>query len=550
MDRLQSEAQPVGPADDDFEGHGSRARGPWMSRMTDAARKRSPGAPGHADDDRRPGGSYGRTTPGGVVPGPQVDPPSEPSLDSLVDITLLLDYTWFVLRSLRRHALGALATLIVALSVVGLAVNIWPKTYEIDGRLLVQQSSLVSTLVNPDRVTTRELGPPTLAAAEIVESHDNLLRIMKETNLMTEWERTRSPVLRLKDRIFDLLRGTLTDDQRTYVMMGILENRLQITTNAEGTIGFLISWPNAEMGRLLVDKAMQSFLEFRRATETAAITDSIAILDKSADAIEVQVRNTLTQLPKSGSTVETPRPTRRVATPAGPSAESTVRLNRVRTELDRVSQEVARLEAARIQQLSEAQQRLNAARSIYTETHPTVQAARQAVAGLSNEPAELARLRQEVRTLTAEHDELSTRVGAATANAEQARLMSQLEAASPIASLDIRGLANDNDPVGLRLKNQMAELASVHARSSAARAELSSLQAGFKYQYSVVKPPQVPREPKGPNVLAILGAGSIASLLLALAYAVVTDIASGRVLDAWQVERHVRAPVAMRIRSL
>ena len=126
--------------------------------------------------------------------------------------------------------------------------------------------------------------------------------------------------------------------------------------------------------------------------------------------------------------------------------------------------------------------------------------------------------------------------------------MSQLEAATPAASMElIQPTSGDADPVGLRLKNQLAELALVQARASAARAELASAQAGFKYQYSVVRPPQLPRAPISPNVLAILGVGVVASLLLAVGFSVGADLASGRALEAWQVERLVRAPIAVRM---
>ena len=114
----------------------------------------------------------------------------------------------------------------------------------------------------------------------------------------------------------------------------------------------------------------------------------------------------------------------------------------------------------------------------------------------------------------------------------------------------VRQPSSDADPIGLRLKNQMTELAMVQARGSAARAELASLQAGFKYQYSVVRPPQLPRAPIAPNVPAILGAGFLASLLMALVYAVGADLLGGRALAAWQIERLVDAPIAVRVRSL
>ena len=224
---------------------------------------------------------------------------------------------------------------------------------------------------------------------------------------------------------------------------------------------------------------------------------------------------------------------------------------RLRSALAERQQEVARLESVHTQQLGEAQARLSAALTIYTEGHPTVVSLKQTIARLAAEPSDLVAGRRQARTLEAQYDELSTSVGALTARAEQERLFSQLEAAAPSASLDLlRPSTGDADPVGLRLKNQMTELAMVQARASAARAEFASAQAGFKYQYSVVRPPQLPRAPVAPNVPAMLVAGVVASVLLALMFALGTDLASGRALEAWQVEREVRAPIVLRVSTL
>ena len=467
----------------------------------------------------------------------------------LVDVTLLADYGRFVVHALRRHTRGALTIFALTMGVLAVALSAWPRTYQIDGRLLVQSSSLVSSLVNPERGASRENRGPTLAAQEIVKSRDNLLAIMKATNLMAEWQRTRTPLFRLKDQVMALLRGAPTDEERLDAMAGLLEDRLQVGANDEGTVGFVLKWPDPAMGRQLVDSAMQSFLEHRRVTEAAAIADSISILDQSADAIESEIKATLEQLPAQRGAPRRVVP--RAPASSGPSAEVTVRLARLRSALEDRQQEVARLEGAHTQQVAEAQARLSAALTIYTEGHPTVVALKQTVARLSAEPPDLTAARREARSLETQYDELSTRVGALTARAEQDRLMSQLEAATPAASMELmRPSTGEADPTGLRLKNQMAELAMVQARGSAARAELASAQAGFKYQYSVVRPPQLPRAPIAPNVVAIAAAGTIASLLLALAFAIAADLLTGRALEAWQVERQVRAPIAARVSTL
>lgn len=478
-------------------------------------------------------------------------PPAPSAVDAdqrLVDVTLLADYWRFLWQALGRHKFGAALAMLVTLGAVIGALREWPRTYQIDGRLLVQGTSVVSSLVNPEG-SRREGTGPTLAAREIVKSRDNLLAIMSSTNLVAEWARTRTPLFRLKDRVTAAVLGEPTEQQRVDALAGLLEERLEVGTNEEGTVSFVIKWPDPAMGRQLVDAAMSSFLQHRRVTQAAAITDSIAILDQSADAIEAAIKKTLGQLPPPPS-----MPVRRAPRPAmpsatGPTAETTVRLARVRSALEAQQQEVARLEAGHTQQLAEAQARLSAALTIYTEGHPTVVTLKQAVQRLTTEPTELVAARREARALESQYDDLSTSVGALTARAEQERLRSQLDAAVPqdIPVQLLRPSSSEADPIGLRLKNQMAELAMVQARASAARAELASAQAGFKYQYSVVRPPQLPRAPVAPNVPAIAGAGIIASLLLALAYAAGRDLASGRAFSAWQVERLVNAPVAVRV---
>ena len=77
-------------------------------------------------------------------------------------------------------------------------------------------------------------------------------------------------------------------------------------------------------------------------------------------------------------------------------------------------------------------------------------------------------------------------------------------------------LGDESDAVSVRLRVEMSQLAAVRERENAARAELASAEAGFKYRYTVTRPPRLPRGPVSPNVTAIMLAGAIASLILAI----------------------------------
>jgi uncharacterized protein involved in exopolysaccharide biosynthesis len=438
-----------------------------------------------------------------------------PEDDKLFDIDQLRQSVAFVIQAVRRQKVTAAATFVLVFGAVATIASLWPKTYEADGRLLMQRNEVTASLVNPGRTIPREAESPTLAAREIVLGRENVLALMKATNLLEEWERTRAPLLRFKDWLFGLFRAAPTEDERIDALAGLIEDRLQVGTSEEGAVSFFIRWPDPQMAFRLVDEAMKSFLEYRRINETAAINESIAILDRSANALETQITETVAQLPQRPTqrqVVRRPPPARS----AGPSPQSTVQLSRMKSELEARQQEITRMAASRSQQLSEARGQLTTARTIYTEDHPTVLTLRQMVEQLSRDSPELAAARRDARQLEEEYDALSITVGVATEAAQSRTNTAVTSAAPPVVPFSLLGVGDESDPVGLRLRVEIAQLAAVRERANAARAELASAQAGFKYRYSVTRPARVPRHPSGPNVAAIILLGAIASLVLAI----------------------------------
>jgi uncharacterized protein involved in exopolysaccharide biosynthesis len=264
---------------------------------------------------------------------------------------------------------------------------------------------------------------------------------------------------------------------------------------------------------------MKSFLAYRRETETAAITESINILDKSIGALESQIHATIAQLPTRRVERPAARARPRPTVPAGPSPQTMVELSRLKSALELRQQDVARLAGAQTQQLSEAQARLNAALTMYTEGHPTVSALRKTVAQLSRDSPELTAARRDAQRLQAEHDALSVKVGIATEIRSLSMAMADELAEPAVDPFSLLNIGDENDPVSLRLRVEISQLAALREHANAARAELSSAEAGFKYRYSVTRPPRVPRGPSGPNVSLIVLVGALAGVMLAVAAA-------------------------------
>lgn len=490
--------------------------------------------------------------------------------DRLIDLVQVTNYLGFVLRSVGRRWLLAASIAIVVMGAIATAAFLWPKAYHVDAKLLVQRNDVMASLVNPGRTISREAEEPTRATEEIVLQHENLLSVIKETDLMNRWEQTRTPLLKTKDRIMAALSGPKSDAAKLDGMVGLLEQRVKVYATPEGSVTFDLTWPEPTLGYDIVDKVIQNFLQFRRVSETSAISDSITILDESVQTLERQVTQTIAELPRRPSVpvrrfdpTPTPAPVQTASvpvvppTPSGPPADITRRLTRLRSDLDSKRQEIARLDEAHRLQVTDAQSRLTAAKMVYGDDYPAVMALRQTVAQLARESPELVNLRRDVQALESEYDTLANAVQSAdeAQRVASTSLVPSTDSArtrvqAPPIQVDLGvNSAEGNDPTSLRLKVELSELAAVRERANAARAELQSSQAGFKYQYKMIRPPQVPRGPSSPNIPLWLAAGAIASLLLAVFAAVAADLASGRILEAWQVEHQLGVPVTVKLQE-
>lgn len=156
-------------------------------------------------------------------------------------------------------------------------------------------------------------------------------------------------------------------------------------------------------------------------------------------------------------------------------------------------------------------------------------------------------MRKIVEALEDDHESLTAAVLTATKQSEDAKRAADAgepepTPAAPLLEYVTFSGSDDNDPTGLRLKVELAQLAVVRERANAARAELMSSQAGFKYQYNTIRPPRMPRRPAGPDARGIAAAGCAASVALAVLVALAADLLGGRIVEPWQLERMVGVP--------
>lgn len=508
------------------------------------------------------------------------------SSEPIVDVKRLFNYTVFVLRSVKRHKMLAASAVALVMGLTVAAVMLLPKTYHVQTKLFAQRNAVMAALSNPGRAVPWDADAPTRAAAETVLRRDNLISLISQTDLIKEWDRRRAPVLRAKDWVMAKVTGyTLTSDDKLDGLVELLETRMKVEAGAvgDGTVTIDLDWPDAEMAYKLVQSAQQTFLEARQVAETAAIGESIGILERYSESLHDNINRTLVELDRAqgakaplaaavpSRVALASRPTASAATSIAASlgvpqlAESIdgdPALVKLKGTLTTKRLELGRIEEARQRQVADAQAKLSQLKTVYTPNHPSVMSAEQNLVQVAQDQPQALSLAAEIEEMQAEYDKRVadatdrrlqdelTRKSAAAAAAAVNVAPRIVEAPAPPPTPRPQPVDSKAEFASLRLRSELNQLESVLQRTDGARIELAVSQAAFKYRYSVIRPAQIPREPVSPNIRMVLAAGLFASFFLAIGAAVSKDILSNRILEGWQVERQLGLPVLGTVRAV
>jgi uncharacterized protein involved in exopolysaccharide biosynthesis len=464
-------------------------------------------------------------------------PPKDPDDFELIDLDQVKNWVGFVLHSVRRRKLlaGSVALLTVG-ATLGI-LSVMPRTYRVEAQLLAQRNTVMPSLGNPKRTVPIE-DSPTRAAAETVLRRDNLLSLMKQTDLMNHWLQNRGWLFRLKDRLVDLISAP-TEEEKTIGMVEFLESRLTVKA-VDPTVTISLEWPDAQLAYRLVDSALQNFLEQRHSTEVSTIAETISILEGHAanlkEAIDAEMEDVRPQgtVPSAAPGAPSTAPRRDVVSEAN-KAE----LAEVKVMLDAKRKATNELEDFRRRRLTDLQAQLAQQRAIYADAHPAIVTLLQSISALQEPSPQLQALTKEEKDLQAEYDRLSARRAEGSAAVAKARR----ESAPVVRSGDKRAEDLNADYARTRLRFAMEKYDVLLERIESARIELDTARAAFKYRYGIIRPPTFPRRPEKPKVPLVIAAGVIAALALGTLAAALADLLSGKILEPWQMSRGLGLPV-------
>src|SRR5438128_15409 len=439
--------------------------------------------------------------------------------DDLVDWERVRRSALLSLRSVRRRLVLFICVAggMVLLAVAALAVL--PKTYEVQTRILAQRNAVLATRADSSQIE------PTRAAVDTITSHENLRSLIQQTDLLHEWTLRRAPLLQLKDRLLRALGRTPTDDELAQGLVGLLQKQLTVWTTPDGAMTISLQWRDPVLAYRLVDAAQQNFLERRHALEVSTIAEQITILEGHAARLKNDIDAQVAELQRirDRSGPKGPRPA--VATP--PTTPDPEVLN-LRVMLDAKRRANADLEDFRQRHLAEMQTRLTEQRAVSSESRPLVTDLQRSIELLRQPSPQLALLRQEEADL---RRKLSDSSDDSSASAQ----------GGPNIAADLfRDLATAEDSTVEYARSQLRytaqQYASMRERINAAHIDLDTARAAFKYRYSVVVPPEIPRGPIKPKAPLVIVAALVSGLLLALFATTAADLRSGIVLERWQLE--------------
>jgi hypothetical protein len=443
------------------------------------------------------------------------------------DTQLIKDYAGFAVHSIRRHPLLAASTFGLVVAASAAALIALPKTYHSEVRLFAERSQILPALGNPGRTIPSEADAPTRTASETVLRRDNLVALIKQTDLIDDWEATRAPASRVEDGVLRLIHGDPNDEQKIDALAGLLEKRLRVETGP-GTVTIGIDWPNAKTACRLVEAAQENFLEARHVAEVSAIAETISILEGHVADLHQTIRGQLGELRQAReSTLAEP-----TALPWRPRSKGDQRLVQAKLMLLEKRRAIASVEGVRARKVADLRSRLSEQRVTYAPAHPLVLSTLASIARLSQSWPQLDTLRREEEVLLRDYKRQG---GGDLQRSQEIREMQHTEADPP---------EDDSaDYERTRLRISLDSYEELLGRVEGAQIELDAARAAFKFRYNVIRPAQVPKRAEKPDVpLALIG-GVLSGSFLALFLCLVKDSACGRLMERWQIERGLQLPV-------
>ncbi len=506
-----------------------------------------------------------------TYPPPQHTVPPNNESGEIINFPALKNWILLVLRATRSRKRLVFGTALLLGVLAAVIANALPKSYRSSCRLLAQRNAVLAVQGDNAMDIT-----PTHAAKELISKQENLIGIVKETNLLKEWKAHRPFVLRMKDKLTALVSKPPDDKQMTEALADYLLTKMQVFSE-DTTLTIQVDWRDPVLAFQLVEAAQRAFLEAKHVQEVSTVAESVSILEGHAAALGAQINvevaemqalmerkraEGLKKIAKPSDAKELPSASPpRPAAPGGPTPaeldaleKQQRRMSELATMIDAKTRMINEFDAARVRRVADLTGKLTEQRATYTEQHPLVAETEQALRAGSEESPQVSRLRAELKPLQEEYQELKKASAASPTRRVGGTGAPVLEAGGAglgdVIRIEQAG-AQDADPevayARSKLQFAISNYQALQDQIRRGRIDLDTAQAAFKYRYTVVKPAEVPKGPISPKVPLIVIAAVIGGLFIGVVIAMSKELNAGILFEPWQIQHATGLPVLVAI---
>lgn len=454
------------------------------------------------------------------------------------DAMLVLGFGW---KSIKRHRL---LLILVFIGVVGLAAGllpILPRAYVVSARILTHPSR---TLLQIQPFEGRS------TAAELMQSRDNFVAIIEETQLVSRWEATRTPVGRFKDHVMSTLFGEKSEDSSdnslTRMLIYMLNRKVNIWPSGN-VIEINVEWHDAETAYLIVKSLIRRFLEDQYKRENARYLIDIANYEKKLDiaqnelaVAEKRFKEELDTKPvketEESSSKENDVSTSRVSRNP-PRTVQKLDIETLERELELKQREMEQLRNAYVRRVAEAKNNLTELKLTMGPRHPDVMKAERLVEILSTPPPALKTLKEEQNLITAQLEKAKLTLSSSSKSRRD-----RVRKSSPSVTKSTAEITEEEERFEA-YQRAKEHKNNIEEQLSNARIEYEAGKSVLDFRYQVTQPPTIPDGPIKPQPAKILLAAVVAAIFLGIFLSLFIDLKSGVISESWQISRIIGIPV-------
>lgn len=442
----------------------------------------------------------------------------------------------------RRKGLTAFVS-VICLAMTVVASIFAPKSYEVEAKVLVTRAQLIGAAAQWGP-TPEEQKAQAKQFEEQVKARDNILNLIKQTQLVERWDSMRQPHRRLLDELGAKIGSSPpTDEQKFDALMKTLDAKLRVIVD-DATVSIYIEWSDPTAARDIVANAMKNFQDSRYGVEIGGINEQLKILESNVARAQGEVAAAATELAIRQRDLNAKQPDTTVlkyiprggttAPPPGTDPALAKKLEQIRGEKQAI-------EDQRQQRVQQLQNQLQELTQQYADGHPAVRAVKDNIRAAQQDPPALTALKTQEADVLAQ---IEAQKKAATPSKDDPPRPIAMNVPVPVAvDAGLPARPKSISDVQAEFDTARNKYDQLTTKLEAARIEAQTAEAGFKRRYSVTRPAELPAGPKRPSGLIAALLGLLLTVVAALATAAIADRFSGIFFEPRHVRDRLGIPV-------